>query len=366
MAITKKSIEGQKEKILLLRLDRLGDLILTLPAIHAMKESFPDAKIEIIVHKEFVSFVQEIFPDADVIGIERNTFFKKMGNVISIIRRIKKTKYEYAVDLFTGTNHLSSILLFFANAKRKCGYGVGMRKYFLKEMVPPAKQIKYETGMVMDILKVLSIPPAPKKKIIIQIRPVIEKSVKQQINCKDKDSYVVIHPWASEETKEWPVHNYIALIKTMLKEKSRKDKIILIGSREEKTKAEKIINVLTNVLTDVEKQRIKDMTGEFQLIEIAALIKNAVLFIGGNSGPMHIAATFKTPSVIISGYSSPIRWDPPVKEVNIIRNKGVQNDYEQDGKEKSSQKMMHITAVSVEKVYEAVQSALKIKEKKHG
>ena len=153
------------KEILLIRIDRLGDLILTLPAIHTVHLNFPQAKIDFLVNEQFADIVRNIPFIRKVYTIKPRSIFR----ALYLMHEIRKKTYDFVIDLNTSTNHLSSLLLFAAKSKRKAGYAVGIRKYIANIAMPPPSRITYERDMVLDILRWIKLKKIVTKVILPEI-----------------------------------------------------------------------------------------------------------------------------------------------------------------------------------------------------
>ena len=225
------------KKILLIRIDALGDLILTLPAIKAVREFYKDAEIDMVVNRNFVPFMEQS-------GLVNNVIVWNQKKLHPFFQ-LRKKKYDLAFDLTPASTFYSSLLLLFAHAKEKGGYAVGIRKYFLTKPVIP-KGMMYERDMVLEICKQMSIP-VKEKKLFFPINEKKKKEAKEKImnllrdysQKRKRKKIVAIHPSASKKEKIWPKEKFIEVINKFIT-KSQDITFVFIGTKEEKQLCEDI------------------------------------------------------------------------------------------------------------------------------
>ena len=312
------------KKILLIRIDALGDLILTIPAMRAILEFYTDAEIDVVVKKKFVPLMQEIKGIHTVIAWEK----------IPPLLQVRKKEYDIAFDMTPASTFDSSLLLFFVRAKEKIGYNVGIRKYWITTQILP-KGLQYERDMVLEICKQMNIP-IKEKKLFFPIYQKQKKEVKEKIENilithfgqKNKPKKIIaIHPSASQKEKIWPMENFIELINKLIKN-HQNIAFVLIGTKEEKHFCEEINNKL------ITKQ--VNLAGELSIIDLGAFLSNCDLLLCNNSGPMHIGAAVGTPIILVNMVSSNDRWTPKEGIIRICN--ASSEDLEQGKRQKSEMK----------------------------
>lgn len=327
-------------RILLMRLDRLGDLVLTLPAIYSVHENFPNAKIDLVVNEQLVGFVDNIYFISDIYSINPYKFeFLRFLKFIFLLRR---KHYDLAIDLLPRASHLSSIILFAIKSIHKAGVAVGLRKYFIDCQVPPTVEPKYQRDVVLGILKHVGLKT--NKKITLPINEDSKKYVHdflRERNINLRDVIVGISPGASGGFKMWPEQNFGMLLKKL--HQQYKCKLLLLGSKQERSLCDEINLSAGNIAVNV--------AGLFSLKELCACINMLDLFICNNSGPMHIAYALNTPSVIISGFANPKRWTLPRSNFVVIHKDS--RDFESEHKEASN-----VSRISIDEVFNEVKKLL--------
>lgn len=310
------SIKEEIKKIFLLRIDRLGDLILSIPAIKCIRQNFPSSHIKLLVDSKFTELVDIKENVNEVIGFDRRIKLNPV-KFISLMRGLRKEKYDIAIDLMTISDNISSLVLYFLKSKRKCGYSVGLRKYVSDLKIDIYDNLKYETELVLDILRKLGLK-VEYAESSLKFTEDDEKKIFawfEKCNISRKDTIIGIHPGVSRlrPGKAWQPEKFAQLGKKL--EEKYNAKIVLTGTSDEQELLERV-NRLSG-------GRFYISAGCFNLSGLVALISKFKLFIVNNTGPMHIAMKNKVPSVIITGFSNMTRWS-----ANKCAYKAVQKNYD--------------------------------------
>jgi heptosyltransferase-2 len=291
------------KKILIIRTDRLGDVILSTPVIKNLRNCFPEAHIAFIC-RPYTKRILEGNPYLnEVIVYDKYRTHKKVWPSIKFALDLRKKKFDWALILHP-TNRVH-IFTFFAGIPLRIGWDKKMG-WLLTKKLPQAKQegARHELEYTLDILRTLGLK-ADDKTTYFPINKEAQKRVGallKEFGLRDEEKLIVIHPSASCPSKRWPQEHFLELIK--LFEEKKGFKIAVVTSEEEKSFGQKL----------VEDNRILDLRGKLDILELASLLQQASLFVSNDSGPVHIAANFKIPVISIFGRKdpglSPQRWKP--------------------------------------------------------
>jgi ADP-heptose:LPS heptosyltransferase len=116
----------------------------------------------------------------------------------------------------------------------------------------------------------------------------------------DSDVVVILNPATSWITKNWPSEYYAVLANLLIK--NHKAKIILLGAPSD-------MQLVNNIMSGI-SQPVINLAGKTNLKELAAIVQNSNLFIGGDTGPLHIAAAVGTPTISVFGPTDPRIYTP--------------------------------------------------------
>ena len=290
-------------KILIVRTDRLGDVILSTPVIKNLRLHFPKAHIAFLC-QPYTRGVLEGNPDLDeVIIYDKYEKDKSFWASIKFSFFLRKKKFDLAIILHpTNRTHLFTFL---AGIPERVGWDKKLGKLLTKSL-KHAKQEgkKHELEYSLDLLRELAIP-IKSTETYFPILPEAKRTIEQLLKGEgigEGDKFIVIHPSASCPSKRWPQECFRRVVE-LLKEKVN-FKIVVITSQEEREFGEKLVG----------GSGVIDLRGSLSIPEVGALLKQATLFISNDSGPVHIAASFNTPLISIFGRDnpglSPLRWGP--------------------------------------------------------
>ena len=299
-----KMIEIKKfpnEEAILIRVPNwIGDAVVSTAFLKETKRIFK--KLYVLADKS----VSDIFEKNPAID-ELITFNKsKILDVILVILKLRKYNIRTAITL---TPSFSSALIFLLSGiKIRCGFSddgfLLNRKYkrdknhLEKHLIEEFKEVFYLASYKFDFKDI-------KQDIFIDNK--MESEVLKNFKLNKRKFNIFISPFVKYgPAKMWDIRKFNELIE-VLKEKIKNSRIYIIGTRQD---LEYKFNLSKNVI---------DLRGKTTLKEIIYLIKNTNLFIGNDSGIMHIADAFEIPSLIVFGSTSPDWTGPLSNKVKILK-----------------------------------------------
>lgn len=292
-------------RILLIRTDRIGDVLLSTPAIKAVRDAYPQAHIAIIV-RPYAEDIVDGNPYLDeVILYDKDGGHKGIFATIGFAMRLRKKKFDLAIILHP-TNR-SNIIPFLAGIPERLGYD---RKWgiFLTKKIKDVKHLgeKHEVDYNLDLLRHIGIE-AKDKGLYMPVKSEDEKIIERFFSLNGlsgKDLIIAVHPGASCPSKRWSAYRFGRLSDELIEK--FKAKIVIIGGPSD-------VKIVQEVKTGMLNQPIT-LSEEHSLGEVAALLKRCRVFISNDSGPVHIAVAVGTPVISIFGRAdpglSPNRWGP--------------------------------------------------------
>lgn len=284
--------------ILAIQLWGLGETILTLPAIEALRQKYKKSRIDVLVtdrNKE-VYFKNRDIDNVRVLGL----------NPISIILFVLGNfkKYNLVVDMEEYLN-VSSIIAFFIG-KRRIGFSHGVRSNLYTDKVYYNDK-QHAVYAFLDLLKPLGIKKKTCRLNKLNYSANDKKnadSLLKKFSIGKKDFVVGFGVGAAESAKSrmWPKERFAKVADYLIKK--YRAKIILIGNNEEK----KFINELQNLMKN--NGSSFNVAGLINVGEMFYLISLCRLFIGNDSGPMHVAAAQGVKTIGLFGCNLPVRFGP--------------------------------------------------------
>ena len=297
-------------KILIIKLSSIGDVVHTLPALYALRNAYPSAKIDWLVEEEPSNILMGHPLLNDVFVIKKRWWLKDFKRTYAVAKKIRALNYDIILD-FQGL-FKSGIWVFLSNGKRRIGFDKSreMSYLFLNERLPPYNPDKHAVERYLDLVKHLGI----KCDSISFPIPITEKE-KKKISGLLKTGgilegapFIVLNPMARWETKLWGAKKFAGLCNEVVDNFSCR--VVVVGASSEKDNKE--FFSLTN-------NRVVDLTGKTTLKELAHLTSLSSVVITVDSGPMHIAAAMGVPVVAIFGPTAPWRTGPYGEGHTVIR-----------------------------------------------
>lgn len=317
-------------KILVIRIDQIGDLILSTPAIRAIRRIFPDATIDVLVQE----YTKDILINNP--NVNRILCYKKDGI---------KEKYDLAISLQPG--FIPNLLTFKSRAKIRLGISGWGGGFFLTHKISDnrLKVPRHEALFSLDVVRMIK-QDVFETDLEISITNSGEEFAEEFLVKNNIDKFtplVVIHPGAREKYKRWRKDGFAMLADKLISEK--KVKVILIGDKQEK-------DLLSEISSLMQQKAI--LINGAALSEIISIIRRSWVFVGNSSGPMHIAAALGVPVVAIFGNIHPldsyISWRPLCKDYIVVH-----KDLNCRGCHPSDCRKYHcLDKISPQEVYEAV------------
>lgn len=269
--------------ILAVRNDRFGELILNIPALRALKQSYPDTKLTLAVNSS-VKDLAKCFEYVDEVVV-CDDYFKK---------NLRKQKFDTCVVLNPAKE--THWISFWAGIPNRVGYD---RKWgiLLTHKMPDNKNLglKHEVDYNLDLVGLIG-AKTNNKSISLNKLP-------GHINFEFAGA-VAIHPFTSDSLKQWPVERFQQLAQRLTEEANTK--VIIVGRDEGINKGGDEFNNLGNNVTN--------LINKTSLVELAQIFKQCRLLISGDSGPMHLAAAVGTPVIALFRNDLPgktaRRWGP--------------------------------------------------------
>ncbi|OGX29243.1 MAG: lipopolysaccharide heptosyltransferase II [Omnitrophica WOR_2 bacterium RIFCSPHIGHO2_01_FULL_49_10] len=309
--------EKRRYRILIVRTDRIGDLLLSTPAIKAVREAYPGAHIAVMV-QPYVEEIVDGNPYIDeVILYDKDNKHKGFFGSLGFIFELKGKKFDIAIILHPTDR--SNLIPFLAGIPERVGYDKKLG-FLLTKRLKDTKHLgeKHEIDYNFDVLRAVGIV-AKDRTLYMPIKAEYERVIDRFMALNDigsKDVIVAVHPGASCPSKRWPAYRF-GRVADELMDKYNVRIVIIGGPSDVKTVKEVGTGMLRSPMI---------LSEEHSLGEVAALLKKCRLLISNDSGPVHIAVAVGTPVVSIFGRLdpglSPQRWGP-VGPNDIVIHKDV-------------------------------------------
>jgi len=301
------------KRILIVRTDRIGDVLLSTPVIKALRYAYPNAYIAMMV-SPYAKDIVEGNPFLDeVIIYDKDGKHKSWPRSLKFARNLKKRRFDLALILHP-TNRMH-LITFFAGIRRRIGYGRKLG-FLLTDRIKHTKQLgeKHELEYALDLVRYLGFEPQD-KTLFMPIKPESEawaEELFKQEGIKKADRILAIHPAASCPSKVWPNERF-ADVADRLIEKFGFKVLVIAGPKDLALSGDVIKHM---------HHPAANLSGKTSVSQLASILKRCNLFISNDSGPVHIAASVGVPVISIFGRNqkglSPKRWGPTGKKDKVL------------------------------------------------
>lgn len=293
------------QNILIVRTDRIGDVVLSLPLATIIKHKYPNANISFLL-KNYTRDLLYNHPAVDKVLILE----EKNGKVIfwKNIKKIKAENLDTCLILYP--TFKISLMLFLSKIKNRIGTGYRWYSIFFNKKIYEHRKYgeKHELEYNLNMLEKIAIDPE-KARANVSFDIQIDKNSKQKVESilkrvsyKESSPTIIIHPGSGGSAIDLPILKMKLLTERLAHELNIN--LIITGSKNE-------INIC-NEISNSNKEVI-NLTGELNLRELIALIDKADILVANSTGPIHIAGALN--KFVIGFYPlipscSPTRWAP--------------------------------------------------------
>ena len=316
----------EPKRILIIEEEPIGDVVLSTAVYSAIKKRYPSARVSVMVS----SWARDILANNpsldelilhDVPWVFSDLVISKKGflnhlnylifSYVKMYQEIRKKKYDLGIDL---RGDLRNILLFLTlpGIEHRLSFDRSGGDYFLSKAVGFNKS-EHLIDKNRRLLKELGIEHNNEKPCLFPTKEDCKKidSIFKINNLQENKPLCIIHPGARSWVRFLDFNKYAAVADYVVAQYGMK--IVLTGSKEDKKLTEKIIAK--------SKSKILDLSGDLTLMQLAVLLEKAKLWIGPDTGIMHMAAVFSTPTVALFGPDRPCHTRPYQERVFIVDKK---------------------------------------------
>ena len=300
-------------RILIRATNWVGDMVMTLPAIEAVRDIFPNAFIAVLA-KPWVAPLVEHNPAVDeVIPLRKDGgVLRDSIEIIRISRMIRKMQFDLAL-LFQNAFE-AALIAYFSGIKYRVGYNTDGRWFLLSHSIIKDNQTRasHQVEHYLGILRPLGWDGQTKDPTLCLYEKDIESTHSLLLsNAIQADDLVIgLSPGAIfGPAKRWPSERFAVIGDRALERWGAK--IVLMGSHSEKEICKEVSKSMNN--------KPLDLCGQTTLGEAMAVIKRCRIFVTNDSGLMHVAAALDVPTVAIFGSTDHVATGPKSQKARVVR-----------------------------------------------
>jgi ADP-heptose:LPS heptosyltransferase len=301
-------VEGVK-KIAVLRAGAIGDFIVILPALKAIRIAYPDAEIILLAgawHKNFLLKNRTPVDRVIVLPVKKGVReelqeAENTATTEAFFKAAKQEQFDIAISL-QGNGISANPFIKCLNAKLTVGLTSKN-----SETLDRCLNFYYYQSEVIRCLEVVKLIGAHTTTLEPEINVLKqdEQEIQGFMRSLDNKPFVVLQSCAVDMRRMWPLENY-PLLADKLKQKNIE--VVFTGSEEDKSAIEDIVTLM--------KEKAINVCGEFSLGGLTALLSKASLVIGADTGPLHLARAVNTPTVGIYWAPNLINWGPVTRSIH--------------------------------------------------
>ena len=294
----------------------IGNLVVSLPAIVALQKHFQDLQHYLVVDEAFKEIVEPLIdPEYTLFYPRKQTnngsYFKRIAAYFNFILQVRRIKPDIVIDLEGGKTSAAitriskaGVCVSRANADRKSLYSLLVPLPSGRHKVFAYTEIAAAVGAEID-QKPFRFYPDPGKKI--KINKMLEDS-----GLIMGKPIVAIHPGAGRIQKLWTISGFVEVADWL---SDQGFQVVFIGGPAEMTRTDQIMAQISG--------HVHNFVGKLSLGELLPLLERSKVFLGNDSGPMHMAAAMGTAVVAIFSYADEREWGPRSERFIVLRGQPV-------------------------------------------
>lgn len=292
-------------RILVLQIKRIGDAVLTAPALAALRRSLPQAEIHLVLHGPSGG-LGPAFP-----GLASATGWRPRALNSSVWGRVLPGKWDAVLD-FTGTDRSfllsaasrAGVRLAYASHAAKKGWRARVPTALVDASVRDLTTVDFHLAMAQaGVEQVGGTWCEPGEPPFLDVP---EEMVPEGL----PDRYAVVHPGTARDEKYWLEDRWAEVVRHL--KNAHRMEVVLTGSGDAR-ETEHLEPLRQTVGED-----LLDLAGQLELVETAAVIARAAMVVSVDSAAMHLAAQFGVPQVALFGPTNPYHWVPRHERARVL------------------------------------------------
>ena len=295
-------------KILLLRQDRIGDVLVSIAFIKKLKSLLPNTQIDIVLshrNKSALFTVQDIINKSYVLEKGVMAYFK-------LIKEIRNSEYDIVVDMLDNASSTSSILTRFTSAKIKLGFDKQNRKVYTHVVELPNKLENHIIERLNSLLLPIAGRTANEESLTIELSEESQKKAVELLGNKSKKIRLGINLSGSDASKNWGTGNYIGFLKTLDSMQDELETKVFTTKSNEK-QLDEITRIIPNIAAP--------FVSSFE--QFTAMISTCDIVLTPDTSVVHLCSAFDIPCIALYTYSDKpnvgMPWEPRSKYSKVIK-----------------------------------------------
>jgi heptosyltransferase-1 len=300
------------KRILILRLERIGDLLMTLPAIADVRERAPDAEIDLVVGSWNADLARALDPVMRVLSLDaawlaREGHGRHLPSLIRAARRWRDIPYDLALNFEPDLR--SNMILAASGASWIAGYRSGGGGALLDVALDYDREA-HTTDNARRLVSTIfgRTPPAETAPALIVPSEAHDNASRLLVGARGP--LIGMHVSGGRAIKQWPPERFVDVAHRLIETLGAT--IVLTGSSSDRALVDSVKHALPS-------DGVIDVARHLDLLTLAAVLERLDLLVTGDTGPMHLAVAVSTPVVAVFGPSDPARYAPRGRYDRVVR-----------------------------------------------
>ena len=311
------------QRILVIRLDLIGDLVLSLTVVRALKRTYPDAEIDLLATPASAKVALHDPHLSEIITYDPNIWrrpkallqSKNWRDAQALVQHLHARHYDLTVSVY---GQWAGVLAVLSGAKRRVGFGSESYPGFMTDSVAGRHwsplDNKHEVDYCLELAQAASAilttnDRIPHLNVDAQSAQEIELLLRNEGFQQDKPLIACHVSSNNGQSKRWPLPYWATLLDRLIREEGAQ--IVLTGAPAD-------LPIIENITSRMHEHPI-NLAGKTSLTQLAALLKRANLLISGDSGPIHMATALGVPIIGIYGPTNPSLSGPVSPDTTVLR-----------------------------------------------
>ena len=316
-------------RILVIRLDLIGDLVLSLTVVRALKRTYPEAEIDLLALPASAKVASYDPNLSEIITYDPNIWrrpkalfqLKNWREVSALRQKLRARHYDLAVSVYA---NWAAILAVLSGARRRVGYGPEGYPGFMTDSVPggiPGRwrhwaplDNKHEVDYCLVLAQAAGATLTPEDRIP---RLYVDEKTRAEVDqlllhagLQPHKPLIVCHINSNNgQSKRWPIPYWATLIDRLIHQEGAQ--VVLTGAPGDMPQIDQVTSRM--------HERAINLAGKTSLTQLAALLQRADLLISGDSGPLHMGVACGTPILGIYGPTNPSLGGPVSPDATVLR-----------------------------------------------
>jgi len=329
-------------RLLAVRLSSLGDLVHTIPVVPALRAAYPDAQLDWVVDERWSPLMKLVRGIDEVISLEPG-----VSGYLECMGRVRRGQYSCAID-FQGI-YRSAVLAWVSGAKRRigrdrsCARERGAARFYNERVVPAGRHV---AEMSVSLAVQAGAQTQAEMQFPIEVPAEEAGRIREKLR-REGAEYIVVSPGGGWKSKCWPAERFGAVCAEIWRRHGIRSVINIAPGEEELGEA-----VVSKALP------AQPIVYCAALPELVALMAEALVVVGGDTGPLHLAAAVGTRVVALFGSTNPERNGPLPRGVVIQNHSGEPRNYQRGDYARGRSYSPEMLSISVDQVLTAVEQEI--------